>query len=361
MPFFDATNYSHTPFMHQNPRLLFAALTLAGGLSACGHQDQTAEQASPPTTAAAPAPTETAPSETPATTTAAPAAAFDVSTVPVSTAALGSFPYVAGLKNFELNTTNSKDFEFERAYVYDGTTLQTIEGKVSRRLFEVDRSSEVGKKMSELLIDRNLDNQLKALGAVKVWTGIIPKETIEKIGGNTVFYQHSSTGNDSEGDTYLIRQKDKQIWVQTSTSADSYRIDVVEKAGMPELTTVLKADELKEKLTADGHVALHLNFDTDKATLRPDAQPVLAEVQKLLVQSPDLRLAVQGHTDNTSTPAHNQQLSTARARAVVAALTAQGSAADRLQAAGFGQSKPLASNTTEAGRAQNRRVELVRQ
>ena len=108
-------------------------------------------------------------------------------------------------------------------------------------------------------------------------------------------------------------------------------------------------------------MALYLNFDTDKATLRPDAQPTLAEVLLLLQQSPDLRLAVQGHTDNTSTPAHNQQLSEARAQAVVAALTAQGIAAGRLQAQGFGQTKPLADNATEAGRAQNRRVELVKQ
>jgi len=108
-------------------------------------------------------------------------------------------------------------------------------------------------------------------------------------------------------------------------------------------------------------VALYLNFDSDQATLRPDAQPTLAEVQKLLTGSPDLRLAVQGHTDNTSTPAHNQQLSEARAQAVVAALAAQGITGGRLQAAGFGQTKPLADNATETGRARNRRVELVRQ
>nr|WP_262903328.1 OmpA family protein [Hymenobacter psoromatis] len=104
-----------------------------------------------------------------------------------------------------------------------------------------------------------------------------------------------------------------------------------------------------------------MNFDPDKATLRPDAQPVLAEVLTLLQQSPGLRLAVQGHTDNTSTPAHNQQLSEDRARAVVAALTTQGTAPSRLSASGFGQTRPLADNDTEAGRAQNRRVELVRQ
>jgi len=94
--------------------------------------------------------------------------------------------------------------------------------------------------------------------------------------------------------------------------------------------------------------------------MRPDARPTLAEVQKLLTETPDLRLAVQGHTGNTSTPTHNQQLSQARATAVVAALAAQGIAPSRLQAAGLGQTQPLADNATEAGCVQNRRVELVK-
>lgn len=86
----------------------------------------------------------------------------------------------------------------------------------------------------------------------------------------------------------------------------------------------------------------------------------MAEVVKLLQANPALRLAVEGHTDNAGTPAHNQQLSEARAQAVVTALAAQGIATGRLQSAGFGQTKPLADNATEAGRAQNRRVELVK-
>ncbi len=86
----------------------------------------------------------------------------------------------------------------------------------------------------------------------------------------------------------------------------------------------------------------------------------MAEILKLLQTSPALRLAVEGHTDNAGTPAHNQQLSEARAQAVLRSLTAQGIAASRLQAIGFGQAEPLADNTTEAGRAQNRRVELVK-
>lgn len=107
-------------------------------------------------------------------------------------------------------------------------------------------------------------------------------------------------------------------------------------------------------------MALYVNFDTDKATIRPESAPTVAEVLTLLQQNPTLRLAVQGHTDNAGTSQHNQQLSEARAAAVVASLSQAGIAATRLQAAGFGQTKPLADNSTEEGKAKNRRVELVK-
>ncbi|MBT9394576.1 OmpA family protein [Hymenobacter sp. NST-14] len=103
-----------------------------------------------------------------------------------------------------------------------------------------------------------------------------------------------------------------------------------------------------------------MHFDTDNATIRPESEPTVAEVARLLRQNPALRLAVQGHTDNVGPAAHNQQLSEARAQSVVAALTQAGISAERLQAAGFGPSQPLADNATEAGRARNRRVELVK-
>lgn len=86
----------------------------------------------------------------------------------------------------------------------------------------------------------------------------------------------------------------------------------------------------------------------------------MAEISKMLQASPALKLAVEGHTDNAGSPAHNQALSEARAREVVRLITSQNIAAARLQAAGFGQSRPLADNATEEGRAKNRRVELVK-
>jgi outer membrane protein OmpA-like peptidoglycan-associated protein len=80
----------------------------------------------------------------------------------------------------------------------------------------------------------------------------------------------------------------------------------------------------------------------------------------MLAAQGQLRLAIEGHTDNAGSAAANKPLSQQRAQAVVTALTARGIAGARLTAAGFGSEKPIADNATEAGRAKNRRVELVK-
>jgi outer membrane protein OmpA-like peptidoglycan-associated protein len=350
--------------MHQVSRLLLASLALAGGLSACGHKEQTAEQASPPATAAAAAPAaETPAADAPAAapdTANVKAATFDLSTVPVTSAELGTFPYLGPLTGYSVNKNNSEEFDFERAYVYDGKTLLPIEGKVSQRYFDLDDNA---KKASALMIRRNYENLLKGLGAVKVHSGAVAQAAIEKVGADAA-YKHGKwvVDNYRETDTYVIRQANKEVWAQVSAlgSDGDYCITVTERAAMPQQATIMKADELKKKLDTDGRAALYLNFDTDQAHLKADSEPAVAEIVKLLQADPALRLSVEGHTDNTSTPAHNQQLSEARARAVATALAAQGIAASRLTVAGFGQTRPLASNATEAGRAQNRRVELVK-
>jgi outer membrane protein OmpA-like peptidoglycan-associated protein len=79
-----------------------------------------------------------------------------------------------------------------------------------------------------------------------------------------------------------------------------------------------------------------------------------------LSAAPALRLSIEGHTDDTGDAAHNQELSSARARSVLGALVGLGVDPSRLQSKGYGQDKPLADNATKAGRAENRRVELVK-
>jgi len=143
-----------------------------------------------------------------------------------------------------------------------------------------------------------------------------------------------------------------------SAPTHSYRLDIVERSAM---TQVVSANKLLDELNAKGFVTLYINFDTNKSDIKPDAQPTLAEVAKMLKAQPSLRIGIEGHTDNVGAPAANKLLSENRAKSVMGALVTQGVAANRLSASGFGQEKPVADNRSEDGRAKNRRVELIKQ
>ncbi|HEY4941027.1 MAG TPA: OmpA family protein [Rhizomicrobium sp.] len=115
------------------------------------------------------------------------------------------------------------------------------------------------------------------------------------------------------------------------------------------------------ELAAQGHVRLYgINFDVDSDHLRPDAKPALDDLLGALKANPAWKISIEGHTDATGNAPHNLDLSQRRAAAVKTALVAAGIAAGRMTTAGFGQTKPIAANDSAIGRAQNRRVEVVR-
>lgn len=120
--------------------------------------------------------------------------------------------------------------------------------------------------------------------------------------------------------------------------------------------------DLYDALAKDGHVATHgILFDVGSATIRPESTPTLEKIGDMLKKHPELKLEIEGHTDNTGNAAANQKLSEARATAVKTFLVSSYRVdAGRLSAKGFGASKPIASNGTPEGRQQNRRVELVK-
>lgn len=101
-----------------------------------------------------------------------------------------------------------------------------------------------------------------------------------------------------------------------------------------------------------------ISFDTDSYALKPALLPVLNTVANSLGQNPQLRAHVVGHTDSTGQAAYNQTLSENRARSVVNHLSRQGVAPNRLTSEGRGATDPIADNSTVAGRAENRRVEI---
>ena len=110
------------------------------------------------------------------------------------------------------------------------------------------------------------------------------------------------------------------------------------------------------------HIAVDgIYFETGKSDLKPESEPAIAEMAKLLKDDAALKLYVVGHTDNAGALDGNMKLSQDRAAAVKAYLVQTfGVGAARLTTAGFGDTKPVAPNTTDDGRAQNRRVELVK-
>jgi outer membrane protein OmpA-like peptidoglycan-associated protein len=101
-------------------------------------------------------------------------------------------------------------------------------------------------------------------------------------------------------------------------------------------------------------------FDYDKATIKPESHPALADAAKILQENPGIKVEIQGHTDSDGSEAYNQQLSQRRAQSVVTYLV-QNFAIDpaRLTAKGYGELQPVASNSTPEGKALNRRVEFV--
>lgn len=119
--------------------------------------------------------------------------------------------------------------------------------------------------------------------------------------------------------------------------------------------------EMYEKLMANGRLAVQgIYFDVGSDRIRPESSGTLAEIGDMLKEHADLKLTVEGHTDNVGASDKNKALSQARATAVVKYLTEKGIDAGRLTPVGFGDSKPAAANDTPENRQKNRRVELVK-
>jgi outer membrane protein OmpA-like peptidoglycan-associated protein len=139
-------------------------------------------------------------------------------------------------------------------------------------------------------------------------------------------------------------------------------VTIVELRDMEQQLEAGSADKLFAALESDGRVPVYgINFDTGRASIRPESAAVLGTVKDLLASHGELTLRIEGHTDNVGSAAANRKLSEERAAAVRSWLVKNGIDGKRLKAAGFGDTQPVADNADEDGRAKNRRVELVRQ
>jgi len=163
----------------------------------------------------------------------------------------------------------------------------------------------------------------------------------------------------SNGD-YVWAVADVKDGVPLKTGEIIVGIDVIVSKAVEIKMIEIKSDAMAKALAETGKIDIYgILFDTDKTDIKPASTPTLEQVAKLLKDDPALKLEVAGHTDSTGDKDHNAKLSDGRAVAVVQSLIkTYGIDAARLQAKGYGDTKPVAPNDTEDGRAKNRRVEL---
>ena len=173
-------------------------------------------------------------------------------------------------------------------------------------------------------------------------------------------------GTGSAGDTYVSAFIDVETFDSGPNSNKGRTMalmDVVQEAAMQRNMVTISAERMAGDIGAQGRVALYgILFDFDRAEVKPESDPTLSEIAKLLTADPRLKLLVVGHTDNAGGFDYNLDLSQRRAAAVARVLGERYRVeASRLRAGGVGMMAPVASNDDEAGRAKNRRVELVKQ
>ncbi|MDR9850786.1 OmpA family protein [Herbaspirillum huttiense F1] len=316
-------------------------------------------------------PSETTASNTPSTSPASAAQqvhseqnaikVFMASNLPVSTVKLGAFPYIA-LPNGYVTATAPDVADFDQVPFWTGDRIEAVEGKV----WSAHISTVQDKTFSNLELQRNIENVIASLDGKKIFDGKIPAEALQRIERwprNFAEKYNSGLGDiwNNDAQVFVVHQADRDLWIHFCSYQFGAGLLIAETKPLVVTAGLLPANEMKKQIYQTGKVALHVNFATDKAEILPDSQPQIRQVVQLLKEDKALKLAINGYTDNTGEHDHNKRLSEDRAKAVATAIIGQGIDSARLSSAGFGEADPAADNTTEAGKSQNRRVELVKQ
>ena len=181
--------------------------------------------------------------------------------------------------------------------------------------------------------------------------------------GGKMLYKNTNVQDAEIEATFQLSTKEKDYWVKlgnfggTANEVEHFFLYVLE---MEPMKQEILASEMMDALNRDGFISLYINFETGKADIEPDSQPIIEQIVEMLKQNTALKISIEGHTDNVGSAKSNQVLSESRAKSVMDAVVEKGIAKNRLSFKGFGDKKPISDNSTEEGRAKNRRVEIVK-
>ena len=188
------------------------------------------------------------------------------------------------------------------------------------------------------------------------------ENAVVKNGGRLVYKNTNGSEGDIEATLYLST-KEKEYWIQLTSFAgngievEAFGLNVLEIEVMKQ---EVAASKMFESIIKDGFIALYINFETGKSVIKAESTPIIEQIVEMLKQNPNLNISIEGHTDNVGTAPSNQTLSESRAKSVMNELVTKGISTTRLTSKGWGQTKPIADNNSESGRANNRRVEIVK-
>lgn len=287
------------------------------------------------------------------------AAHFNVNSIPVSTAEVGDFPFFSFPKGLEFqNKPVQRSYDI-LLFPINGV-MTPIEGKIWKTYVVNGKSNTEEWSLPYFL--KSYDDAITKVGGVKIFDGKVSQEELDRIKDIKYFGEEGSIDYWNEPvKVYVIKRTNgDDIYIQLYGNSSSGAIQILQKAPFEQTISIIKSDAIKKELDAKGKVVLHINFDTDKASLKPDGKTAVDEISKVLKNDSNLKIAINGYTDNSGNDTHNFQLSKERATAVLNAIATSGIDKSRLSAEGFGSKNPIADNNSEEGKTQNRRVELVK-
>lgn len=238
------------------------------------------------------------------------------------------------MKNYYILECEKK---FDQALILldeDPESVKNLKPEGDRTLIRYQYRESAGMAPSYLQIRRNYQNAAKALKA---------KILVDR-------------------ERYTAMQIDKNgvriyVGIELFNDGRNISLTILEQKAMEQEIT---ANEMWQTLQKDGFMALYINFDTNKATIKPESIGIIDQIVELMKSQSNLKISIEGHTDSKGSPAANKTLSLNRAKVVIKAVSAGGINPSRMSAVGWGQEKPVADNRTEEGRAKNRRVEIVK-
>lgn len=247
-------------------------------------------------------------------------------------------PLLNRMSGFYITSCETRDFDVFDFPIENSTEserkVESVEGK---KYYLYYNNSKEDKIITSRQILKNFETALNGIKAT-VFKLIEPNNSYSFVCG-------------------VLKKGKMETWVHVTASDNEYEVNIVEKEVMKQ---EIQATDIYRELNESGFIALDIHFDTGKSTIKAESQPIIDALFDMLKSNPDLKVSIEGHTDNTGNADANKKLSIARAQAVMDALIKKGIAKTRLTSTGFGQEVPVADNRTEDGKAKNRRVEIIK-